>query len=424
MKNIICKITFALLAISILFACEDKDDGDTGGKPVVRYVRPCDAAVSDSLLTSAYLGNEIAIIGENLAGVNAIFFNDQKAKLNPQFVTNTSIIVTIPNRIPNVKQDIIKLCTRTDTLIYPGFETKVPAPTVNSMTCEFVEDGDIAYIQGLYFVNDGGSPLKVYFVDDVEGEIMSSDLNNIAVKVPVGAQTGPVTVESVYGKTESTLWFRDNRNIILDFNNGHYPDYDYFFGWHGGSGVSTDNGINGNYLILGDGSEMADDTWNDSKFGFEAWTYLASDPDFFDVSKLNDYVCKFEANVTTPWSAAALQIIFTGADEVMLNWQNGNGLTYNAKYSGANGYVSDETFPRGLWQPWTTSADKSFKTDGWITITVPMNEFVYNASGSKLSAPNAAGHYSGITLFLNGGGVKGTPCNPVIWIDNVRIVKK
>lgn len=427
MKKYIYKISILLFTIGVLFSCEDSPsrfDGYDGGTPVVRYVRPCDVAASDSLLASAFLGSQVAIIGDQLAGVNAIYFNDQKAILNPEYVTNKSIIVTVPNGIPSVKEDIIKLCTKKDTIIY-NFETKVPSPTVNSMDCEYVGDGKTAIINGLYFVNDGAKPLEVYFSNNLKAEILSSNLNKITVKVPSGAQPGPVTVKSVYGTTVSTLWFRDNRNIIANFNPNNYPDYFYYFGWHGASGVSDADGINGYYLkINGDAKELKDDSWDDGFLSWEKWTYLPTDPDFFDASKAAKYVCKFEVKVIGTWSSKALQFIFTGASDVMLNWQNGNGLTYNSKYGSANGYVTDSDFPRALWQPWTTTADKTFKSNDWMTVTIPMTDFVYNANGGKLASALGSGHYSGLTIFLNGGGVKGTSCNTTMYIDNVRIVAK
>jgi hypothetical protein len=417
MRRYIFNIVIAALALVACNACDKNDEGGSnGGTPVVRYIRPCNEASSDSLLSSAYLGEKIAIIGEHLAGVNKIYFNDQKVKLNPNFVTDHAIILTIPSGIPGEKQDLIKLYTANDSCYYT-FETKVPAPTVNSMTFEYVNVGDIAYIQGLYFVDDESAPLKVTFSGNKQAEIIEQDLNSIAVRVPAGAEVGPITVTSINGATISSFWYRDNRNIILNFNSDDYPDYGYYFGWHGGKGTETENGINGPYLIFS--GKMDDDTWDDGSFGYERWTYLPTDPDFFDAGKPENYALKFEVNIPDTWSAAALQVIFTGADDVMLNWQNGNGLTYNSSWSAANGYLSDKTWPRILWNPWATIG--SFQTDGWITVTIPMTDCKYNGEGAAATA-KGAGHYSGITLFVLGGGVKGTECTPTFHIDNVRIV--
>lgn len=428
MRKHIIKLTFILLAIAGFSACKtddiDVNNPDQGGKPVVRYVRPCNAAVSDSLLSAAFLGNKIAIIGENLAGVRSIYFNDIKASLNPNFVTDDAIIITVPSDIPGVKQDLIRLYTKNDSSYYT-FETKVPAPTVISMTCEYVADGDIAAFQGTYFVNDGGTPLKVTFSGGLEAEIISSDLNNINVRVPDGAQPGPVTVTSVYGETESTLWFRDNRNIILDFNNGNYPDYDYYFGWHGGKGVSTANGVDGNYLILSGAIDESGGT-EDGDFCYDRWTYTPEDADFVDATALDKYVLKFEVNVKDIWSSAAMQFIFTGADEVWINWQNNAAWPeYASSHGGNENWKRDAAYPRLLWKPWTTNTE--FETGGWITVSLPMDEAKYNYIGTAIQAMGA-GHYSGLTIWVGAGfdsnATQKTACNPTMWIDNVRIVAK
>ena len=417
MKKYILNIAIVLLALVSFNSCSDDDDkgGSGGGTPVVRYIRPCDATISDSLLTSGYLGTQIAIIGENLSKVNKVYFNDQKAKLNPNFVTDNTIIVNIPSGIPGEKQDLIKLYTNNDSCYYT-FETKVPAPAPKSMTCEYVDDGNVAYIHGLYFIHEDANPLTVTFEGGFQGEVVSHDLDNIAVKVPVGAKPGPVKVTSVYGTTESPFYFRDNRNIILDFDT-KFADGGYHHGWHAGSGYSTDGGLTGcgQYLIFT--GEMDDDKWDDSKFGYERWTYRTTDPDFFDAGALDKYVLKFEVNIPDVWSAAALQIIFTGASDVWMNWQEGGSTGGNPN----NAYLSNSNYPRALWIPWADTG--SYVSNGWVTVTIPMTDFKYSKDGTNLNKVNAAGHYSGITLFVNGGGVTGTPCNPTFHIDNVRVVK-
>jgi hypothetical protein len=427
MKNNIFKILFVLLAGIFIFACNEKDEFDQpnvgDGRPVVRYVRPCDVEKSDSLLTSAFLGNRIALIGNNLASVREIYFNDQKAKLNPELVTNNAIIVDVPQGIPAVKEDIIRLYTSGDSCFY-SFETKVPAPSVNTMDCEYADAGDIVYINGAYFVNDGASPLKAYFADDVEAEIVEYALGRIGVKVPTDAQPGPVTVESVYGTTESSFYFRDDRNIILSFNNGISPDYDYFHGWHGAKGVATDGGVNGNYLILSGDIDNAGGT-ADADYCFDKWTYNpVTDPDAVDATQLTQYVLKFEAKVQGDWSAAALQFVFTGADEVWCNWQQNSESQFD-QWSGTHGgnetWKNSATYPRGLWMPWVGSG--SYTTSSWVTITIPMTDFNKGATGESLN-PNGARHWTGITLWVGKGGVEGTACSPTIWIDNVRVVEK
>ena len=57
--------------------------------------------------------------------------------------------------------------------------------------------------------------LTVNFTGGVTGEIVSVTDKMIQVRVPAGAQPGPITVKTNFGETKSEFWFRDNRNIFI-----------------------------------------------------------------------------------------------------------------------------------------------------------------------------------------------------------------
>jgi hypothetical protein len=59
-------------------ACNDDDETDTNADPVVRYFRPTDANIADSLIVDLSLGQTVAMIGENLDNIIAMKFNDQE----------------------------------------------------------------------------------------------------------------------------------------------------------------------------------------------------------------------------------------------------------------------------------------------------------------------------------------------------------
>ena len=190
-------ILLVILFTGMLFQACDKDDLG-GGMPEVMYVRITDAAKSDSLVTHAFMGSTVAIIGQNLQDVDEIWFNDQKAFVNFSFVTGTSIIVTIPNVIPATVNNLMLLINsnKTDTLKYP-FGVDVPPPFLSGMLCEYVDDGETAVIQGNFFIDDPGSPLKVFFPGNLEGTVQSVSLNKVEVIVPQGAGVGPIQVKSI-----------------------------------------------------------------------------------------------------------------------------------------------------------------------------------------------------------------------------------
>ena len=107
-------ISAGLLAVS----CEDQPDAFklADGVPQLHYIRPVDVASADSLLTEAYMESQICLVGENLRSIQELLFNDQKAVLNTSFMTDNTLIVSVPKNIPNVVSDKIYMVTpRKDT---------------------------------------------------------------------------------------------------------------------------------------------------------------------------------------------------------------------------------------------------------------------------------------------------------------------
>ncbi len=404
------KIVFpvvALAALALLPACNDNPDAFelTDGVPVVHYVRIPDAVSADSLITSAFMGKTIALVGENLTSVKEIWFNDQKTVINTSLITPTALITSVPTVIPTVVTNKMYLITQNSDTVKVDFKVDVPAPLVSNMKCEFAADGEVAVIRGNYFLSVAGSENpNVIFTPNIKAtEIVSYSLNEIQVKVPAGAQPGPVSVESRYGTTRSKFWFRDNRGMILDWDNLNANG-----GWR--SGVTSDSdpvaGITGKYVRF-KGAMTADPsaTWNEDAFSFNLWGTSNGRPegDLFSIAPA-DAVIKFEINVTQAWKSGAMQLIFT-------SWSTAN----------TNGYLGDGTTPRGLWIPW--KATGSYTTDGWETITLPIKDFKYNQEGVGVDF-RGAGNYGGLTFFLWHGGdqAKGEDCTPEICIDNIRVV--
>lgn len=403
--SIISRLLVALF-IGILFqACERNES--SVNFPVINYVRITDVAKSDSLVYHAYMGSTIAIIGEDLKDVDEIWFNDQKAFVNFSFVTSTSIIVTVPNVIPSKITNLMLLINsnKTDTLKYP-FGVDVPPPFLSALLCEYVEDGETAVIQGNFFINDPSSPLKVFFPGNLEGIVQSISLNEIKAKVPQGAGVGPIQVKSIYGTTRSTFYFRDDRNIILDYDIRSTGG-----SWRGGTIRSDANSLKGNYLML---KGQLDDNQESEDFaggGFvsELWSDANGRPqgNFFTGSSA-DYLFKFEANVIV-WTGAYLNICFgpwassVSPYQNQLYWANGNA--------------------RGLWKPWEGSSTGSFKTNGWITVTIPMADIKYNNAFAPLAFdPTKAGS---LTFWMKGpAATVGAKSDVEIYFDNVRIVHK
>ncbi len=324
-------------------ACEDEPDKYevAGGKPTLKYVRVPDPAAADSLLTGAYMANTICLVGENLRSVYELYFNDQKAILNTSYITDHTLMVDVPKEIPSVVTDKIYMVTKAKDTIDYDFKVLVPAPTVNSISCEFAKPGSEVTLIGDYFIDDPNVPLTITMAGNVE----VTNITNIT-------------------KTAVSFILPDNA-----------PDY-----------------------------------WPEPSAGYPE---LSARPEFAELLEeygVNGLQLKFEVNIpsSNPWQSCALQVMFTGNDVV----------TYA---TGTNAYFSDTNVPRGLWLPWKNTG--SYDTGGkWTTVSMNLSEFNKTHEGNKCDRTFDKTMLTGLTFFVWAGGVEGKDCNPVIMIDNIRVV--
>lgn len=427
-KNI--HIPAICLAIAVgAVSCEDQPDKFklTSGVPVVKYVRVIDPEKSDSLITSAYMDNQICLVGDNLTSIKEIYFNDRKALLNTSLITEHTLLVTVPGDLPGVVTNKMYMITAGKDTVDYDFGVIVPGPSVRSMSCEFANPGDEVTLIGDYFIDDPGTPLTIMMGGSVPvNDIKSIDKTRIRFIVPEGAQPGYINVSTIYGTGRSAFKFHDTDNILFDWD-GNGDALAAGWGWRDGSKLIHEPGsdswpaIDGNYIVFaGSMGGDAGATWDEDSFSFNYWPdpsgghpALSSLPGFakmlenYDLSKLQ---VKFEALVpaSNPWSASALQIIFSGD----------NTVTYA---TAGNGYFSDTSVPRGLWIPWQLAG--SYDTAGqWTTIALPLSSFNYTYEGNACGTSLSKNDFTGLTFFLWNGGVNGTDCEPVICIDNIRVV--
>ena len=356
---------------------------------------------ADSLLVKAFMDNSIVLVGKNLTSIREMWFNDKKAILNSSFITDNNLFVTIPKEIPGVVTDKIYMITKGNDTITYDFGVQVPGPVVSRISNEYAHDGHTAILYGDYFIDDPNVPLTITMAGNIPvTEIISIEKTKVTFRIPEGAQKGYLNVKSIYGTARSKFQFRDDRGMILDWDNLNANG-----GWRAGKIKNSDpEGISGNYVYF-TGSLVGDPTvdWAEDDFSFNLWGTANGRPqgDLFTSDPANSTL-KFEVNVTQPWSSLALQMIFTP-------WSTKD----------TNGYIANGTTPRGLWRPWESTG--SFVTDGWETVSVPLTEFKYDHAGGTLEmAPK--GNYGGLTFFVYHGGITGTDCTPYICIDNIRVV--
>lgn len=413
MKKILLNMGIAAVAALGLWSCAKEDDGvNSSATPIIRYVRPTAAEAADSLLTKGFMGNTVAIIGENLAGVCEVWFNDRRAEsLNPNLVADHAVIVTIPTEMFETKTDLIRVVTRKGKEATHPFVTMPPAPAPQSISPEYARANDEVTITGKNFYG-AVEDVQVFFPGGVEAEVLSVTPTQIVAKVPAAAANtkGQVSVKTAYGSTRSTFIYRDDRGMIFDFDS--YPIADCW-GALGTAAEQLDDekSVSGIYLKIAGDITSAGTSGQKDEFDVYYWQNSG------DVTYFNPYTgslvpgddptkyqLRFELNIPAenPWSALAMQFMFAPA-----------GSTNGPIWSDGTDY------PKGLYMPWTATG--SFSTGGkWITVSLPLKDFHYDSYGATVDALPKV--WEDFTIFFYRGGVEGSACSPVFLVDNFRIV--
>ena len=430
-------LTGIALGVLCLASCEKSDYPDrhyaTEGLPTVQYVRYAD---QDILITQGYMDEIVCLVGENMKSINKVFFNDRQAILNTSYLTANTLIVAIPSEQAVEKTDKIYLYNKAGECATFDFKVLPPSPKLSSMSFEYAAEGETVSLTGKYFmdvqsVSFTGAEAKEYTVVSVE---------QIDVKVPEGAQVGPVTVTTESGSITSKFYYKDNRGMLFTFEDGTLQPQ----GWNSTGVVSNpSDGVSGNYLQFGggDGKSLPADgsAWTEGDGGYSMpyWPGSWSEPqdytgaprltDIVDFTNYSSMAFKFEMNIPadTPWSSNAMQIIPASTKYVTL----ASACTdiYGVEVAAANNTYFhpaddgsyDYSLPRAWYAPWQSTG--SFTTEGkWITVTIPISEFTYNWDGTPATGQLDATSFESLLIFFHGG--EGTECAPIVKIDNIRVV--
>ena len=428
-------IKYTALILGLLFAasCQQLDYPDrlvlTDGVPTVDFVRYGD---KDVVITQAAMAEVVCLVGDNLTSVHDIYFNDQKAILNPSYITAKTLLVQIPKNMPNVQDDQIHLITRDSSVVLYDFKVLPPAPLVDGISAEWAKPGETVTITGSYLF----APLTVLFPGADPVEVTESNGNSFDMVVPEGAQPGKIKVTTDSGTAQSVFLYKDSRGMLFDFDGLTGLDN---HGWNGHSSKDDDGtGINGRYFQFGDGNAVLDGHWEEDYFSFVYWPGTWNEPenyddgvsptprlcDIVDFSNWQNMALKFEMCIpaSNPWSNTPMQIVFAGVDLVSFGAVT-TDIYGNACAGQNNTYMNGEAAPRVFYQPW--EATGSYDTgDKWVTVTLPLTDFTKNWTGAKATAEVSAATFASVWFFICNGGVEypEAPCTPIIKIDNIRAV--
>lgn len=375
-----------------VLSCKKEEVGANNGAPVVYYIRSTDPAKSDSLLVGSFMGSLIAIVGDNLGSTRELWFNDQKATLNPTYITDKTILVSVPSTVPTEVTNKMRFVFADGSELLYDFSVNVPAPVLDRIKCEYVPDGDIVELTGDFFFE----PIKVVFPGDLQAEVVSLEKTTLQVRVPAGAGSGPMTVKTNFGTVKSKFYFRDNRNIILDYDGKNHES------WTAPIGSSDPAGCSGSYAYFKTASDGAWQWANELTMQYWAPRGRGNVP--VATGSVNDLVFKFEVNVPEEWKDVRMEIFF-------------------GPYAEDHGRDAAST-AIARWKPWKNGP---YKTDGWETISIPLTEFKYykdDPDDSEVGTRSIDNLSSLTNVVMMLFGPANGP-NPVhICFDNVRIVPK
>ena len=395
MKYLLLLIIPGIMAGVLSISCTE-DELPNSGNPIIYYVRVTNPAQSDSLLVAAFMGDLIAIVGDNLGGVREIWFNDQEAFLTPTYITNQSVLVTVPSTPPSEINDKMILVFSDGYVLEYDFRVDIPGPLLSSIKSEYVPDGEIAVLYGDYFFE----PITVTFGEEVlEATIDNLEKTELKVVVPEGASTGNITVTTNFGTATSSFIFRDNRNILLDFDRELYTCEN----WTGEIAYADSapdlDPCSGNFMML-------------RYQGLEAWSWQNSLAIFYygkngrgeipiAEGSIYELDLRFEVNVPNEWTQFTLRI-------------------WLAEYEDDEGNTDHfhDVSTQAWWRPWQ---DGPYSTDGWETVSIPLTDFKYDRNGGESQIENLS-ELTNICFLVFSGETGPEDIN--INIDNVRIVPR
>lgn len=295
-------------------------------------------------------------------------------------------------------------------------------PVMESMLCEYVPDGQTAVIYGRNLKN-----CEIMFPGaDFPAKIVESSNDKISVVVPEGSEDGQLKIKCGDKVILSKFFFRDNRNIIVNF--------DYRLATWGGYNPIDENGE----LITGTlemGTEISPFV-NGAKLpqpcsGNYGLLYGKYDhPWMMNQCMYIQYVANPQEGGRGPISVATKAFESYDLSSLALKFE-----VYVPKEVAYKGIKTEiffgpidspdkhgrEVSPICFWEPYKNCSD-GFYTDSWTTITIPLTEFWH---GVKSDTDPFDGNFdlkkATNLSFLQFGQPEGEP-QIMMCVDNFRVV--
>ncbi|MBA4054835.1 MAG: hypothetical protein C0490_09000 [Marivirga sp.] len=323
-------------AVTILVSCTE----DEVGQPIITNVRVTE---KDSTITGGEFNLTLAIQGTDLGSVQKVFFNDVEAYLNPVYVTNSNIIVTVPDSPPTTVSNKITVVTSSGQTASFDFSVVLPEPIVFGVYNEFALPGTENKVLGNYFY-----VISKVLVGETEVEITKVTANEITFIMPADAVVDEsITIEGGGGTVTPTLKLHPTEGNMVNFDipaTGWGSDVC----WGDAERIDPEDSdlevISGRYTRI--------KQTNLPKTGYQGdWVISTCWFDFGLASASHaTKMFKFEVNVSEAWKA--------GFYEINISTEDGSLHQY-------------------IFKPWDNELFKTsgFTTKGWKTIYIPLSNF-------------------------------------------------
>lgn len=389
------------------------------GAPLITHVRNGEDTPNDTIVNSVFQGQQVNIVGYNLKNATEISFQGVAADLANIVYTDTSVIVKVPDNLSGSNASLAHTISYTTAIGTSHFAIKIIGPPlILFVSNENPIEGDSVFLFGDSFL---GIQNLTFAGETISDYFVSEDATLIGFVVPALTQSGPVEITTLSGVFTTAFKVNDiTTGAISNF------EWDGLFNWDwwGGANLSVAdasknegwisvfpeyNGNNGKFLTLHTGV-LASGGGADWNTAVRITNSDAGVPWFTSTSSLEDeaseWALKFEFNVPEDWEGASLCI----------------------KTSNANYMVR--------YEPWQISPTKTqpVKTEGWTTLTIPLNAFRTNdtAQGDGKGTPATKvkdlfnmGSTSGVLLiYVHNYGSEDTETVFHAAFDNFRVVKR
>jgi hypothetical protein len=193
-KHLLGFVAIALLFTSVSSCTNDSRDPSPTGLPKITSVSESNPEVTE--LVPTQLGtpkNVYAIQGTGFISLQKVYFNGLDTYFNPTLVTDNTIFVTIDESTPYANQaNELKIVTSLGTAVF-SFVIAPPPPSIKTFNPINGNVGDVITVTGKYFLN----PIVKF--GTISGEIISSTLTEIKVKIPAGADKKYLSVTNISG---------------------------------------------------------------------------------------------------------------------------------------------------------------------------------------------------------------------------------